>query len=65
MVSVCAGLICEYLVDKYGKGKLAPPPGSPAHLQYKYWLHYSEGSAMTPTLFALFCRYCTHKTSLK
>ena len=56
MHAASTGLIVEYLVDKYGNGRLAPEPGSPQTLQYTYWLHYSEGSAMTPILFALFAR---------
>lgn len=45
--------ILEYLVDKYGKGKLAPAPGTPEHLKYRYWMHYAEGSAMSPLLMRL------------
>jgi glutathione S-transferase len=40
-----SGAILEYLVDKAG-GKLAPAPGSAAHRDYRYWLHYAEGSLM-------------------
>src|SRR5277367_3166068 len=48
-----SGEIIEYLVDKYGAGRLIPPPGSPERLRYTYWLHYAEGSAMPPLLFRL------------
>jgi glutathione S-transferase len=41
-----SGAIVEYLVDRYGKGALIPPPGSPERLRYTYWLHFAEGSAM-------------------
>lgn len=38
-----AGLIVEYLIGKYGP-QLAPPKTDEAKtLQYKYWLHFSEG----------------------
>jgi glutathione S-transferase len=47
------GAIVEYLVDKYGGGRLIPPAGSRERLRYTYWLHYAEGSAMTPLLFKL------------
>jgi glutathione S-transferase len=47
------GAIVEYLVDKYGGGKLAPAPGTPERLRYTYWLHYAEGSAMSPLLLKL------------
>ena len=41
-----SGAIIEYLVDRYGDGRLAPPIGTPERLRYIYWLHYTEGSAM-------------------
>ncbi|MEH2372802.1 glutathione S-transferase family protein [Nostoc sp.] len=41
-----SGAIIEYLVDRYGNGRLVPASGTPEHLRYTYWLHYAEGSAM-------------------
>jgi glutathione S-transferase len=48
-----SGAIIEYLVGKYGDGRMVPPAGTPQRLRYTYWLHYAEGSAMTPLLFKL------------
>src|SRR5476651_791887 len=48
-----SGAIIEYLVDKYGEGRLIPTAGTPQRLRYTYWLHYAEGSAMSPLLFKL------------
>ncbi|GAA6129866.1 glutathione S-transferase [Halopseudomonas sabulinigri] len=48
-----SGAIIEYLVDTYGQGRLAPAHGSPQRLRLNYWLHYAEGSAMTPLLLKL------------
>jgi len=48
-----SGAIVEYLVDKYGQGRLAPAAGTPERLRYTYWLHYAEGSAMPPLLMSL------------
>src|SRR5690606_141838 len=48
-----SGAIIEYLVERHGKGRLVPPPGTPERLRYTYWLHFAEGSAMTPLLLAL------------
>jgi glutathione S-transferase len=48
-----SGAILEYLVDKYGGGKLRPPAGTPERFRYDYWLHYAEGSAMPPLLLTL------------
>lgn len=47
------GAIVEYLVDTYGDGRLAPARGTPERLRYTYWLHYAEGSAMSPLLLKL------------
>jgi glutathione S-transferase len=50
-----SGAIIEYLVDRYGTGKLAPAPGTSERLRYTYWLHFAEGSAMPPLLMKLIC----------
>ncbi|MEH2230605.1 MAG: glutathione S-transferase [Nostoc sp.] len=41
-----SGAIVEYLVNRYGNGRLVPASDTPEHLRYTYWLHYAEGSAM-------------------
>ncbi|HXZ60372.1 MAG TPA: glutathione S-transferase [Steroidobacteraceae bacterium] len=48
-----SGAIIEYLIERYGAGRLRPPPGSDTWLRYSYWLHYAEGSAMPPLLLKL------------
>jgi glutathione S-transferase len=48
-----SGAIIEYLLDRYGNGRLRPAPGTPEFLQYRYWLHFAEGSAMSPLLMKL------------
>ena len=40
------GAIIEYLLERYGNGRLQPAPGSAERLRYTYWLHYAEGSLM-------------------
>jgi glutathione S-transferase len=45
--------ILEYIVDKYGGGKMIPKPGSPELLRYRYFLHYAEGSLMPFLLLRL------------
>jgi glutathione S-transferase len=47
------GAIIDYVIDTYGQGRLIPPAGSAERLRYTYWLHYAEGSAMTPLLLKL------------
>jgi glutathione S-transferase len=48
-----SGAIMEYLVEKYGNGRLIPPAGTAERLRYTYWMHYAEGSAMPPLLLML------------
>jgi glutathione S-transferase len=48
-----SGAIIEYLVERYGNGRLQPAPGTPERLRYTYFLHYAEGSAMPPLLLKL------------
>jgi glutathione S-transferase len=48
-----SGAIVEYLVERFGGGRLIPPAGSADRLRYTYWLHYAEGSAMPPLLLKL------------
>ncbi|MCA9529539.1 MAG: glutathione S-transferase [Myxococcales bacterium] len=40
------GAIVEYLIDRYGEGRLRPEPGTPERLRYTYWLHAAEGTFM-------------------
>lgn len=48
-----SGAIIEYLIERYGKGKFIPAAGTPEKLRYTYFMHYAEGSAMTPLLMKL------------
>ncbi len=48
-----SGAIIEYLVERYGDGRFAPPLDAPERLRYRYWLHYAEGSLMPPLLIKL------------
>lgn len=46
--------IIEYLSRKYGDGKYTPAANSADYMPYLQWMHFSEGSAMTPFLLALY-----------
>ena len=48
-----SGAIIEYLVERYGDGCFAPSRQVPEYLRYRYWLHYAEGSLMSPLLLKL------------
>ena len=48
-----SGAIVEYLLDRYGDGRLRPATGTSERLRFTYWLHFAEGSAMPPLLMKL------------
>ena len=47
-----SGAIIEYLVDRYGAqahgdaAHLLAQPGTPEHMQVRFWMHFAEGSLM-------------------
>jgi glutathione S-transferase len=43
-----SGAIIEYVLERYGDGRLAPPIGSPDRAAYLQWLHYAEATAFPP-----------------
>jgi glutathione S-transferase len=45
-----SGAIVEYIVARYGDGRLSVPPSSPDFASYVYWFHYAEGSLMSTLL---------------
>jgi glutathione S-transferase len=49
-----SGAIIDYIVRRYGGGRLAPDPASADYDRYQEWLHYAEGSAMLPLMLQLY-----------
>jgi glutathione S-transferase len=49
-----SGAIVDYIIRRYGNGRLMPAPGSADYEAYNEWLHYSEGSAMLPLMLNLY-----------
>ena len=43
-----SGAILEYLIEKYGNGRLAPAVGSPDRGPYLQWVHFAEATAFPP-----------------
>jgi glutathione S-transferase len=41
-----SGAIVEYILRRYGEGRLQIDPESPEYASYLFWLHYSYGSLM-------------------
>lgn len=56
-----SGAIIEYLVDRYGNGKLTPDKGSHDYLLNLYWLHAAEGSIMPLIITNLLFHRTTQK----
>ncbi|MEO8057567.1 MAG: glutathione S-transferase [Burkholderiales bacterium] len=48
-----SGAIIEYLLERFGNGRLAPAIGTPERLRWRYWMHFAEGTAMSPLLMKL------------
>ncbi len=48
-----SGAILESVVERHGNGRLAPERGSDAWYRYLYFMHYAEGSVMSPLLLKL------------
>jgi glutathione S-transferase len=38
-----SGAIAEYILNKYGNGKLVVTPNEPTYADYLYWLHFANG----------------------
>jgi glutathione S-transferase len=49
-----SGAIVEVLLDRYGKGRLAPARGTPEHVRYLHWMHFAEGTLMLHMLARLY-----------
>ena len=49
-----SGAIVDYLIRRYGGGRLRPAEDAPEFEVYQQWLHYAEGSAMLPLLLKLY-----------
>ena len=46
--------IVEYICERHGGTYLVPASGTDQHIRYLEWLHFAEGSAMTPILLNLY-----------
>jgi glutathione S-transferase len=52
-----SGAIVEYIIDKFGTGRMKPKPGTPEYWKYIEWMHYAEGSAMLPLMMHLYAGF--------
>ena len=49
-----SGAIVEYLCERHGGAHFIPQRGTDDHIRYLEWMHFAEGSAMTPILLNLY-----------
>ncbi len=49
-----SGAAVDYIVRRYGNGRLAPAAGGADYEKHQEWLHYAEGSAMLPLMMLLY-----------
>jgi glutathione S-transferase len=40
-----SGAILEYVLETYGEGRLAAPPGSPLRARFLQWVHFADSTA--------------------
>ena len=45
-----SGAIVEFILARYGQGRLSVDPAAPNFPRYLFWLHYAEGSLMLQLL---------------
>jgi len=48
-----SGAICDYIVAKYGNGKLVPKPSDKDFADHLFWFHWSNGTFMTTLMMQL------------
>jgi glutathione S-transferase len=45
-----SGAIVEYLLERYGEGRLGPRPGEPRRGEFLQWVHFAEATLMPPLI---------------
>ncbi len=48
LTMVESGAILEYILERYGQGRLAPAPGTPLRGVFLQWVHFAEATAFPP-----------------
>lgn len=52
-----SGAIIEYILERYGAGRLRPARSSDDYARYLEWMHFAEGSAALPLMLHLYTGY--------
>ncbi|MBB4859517.1 glutathione S-transferase [Novosphingobium chloroacetimidivorans] len=48
-----SGAICDYVVARYGGGRLAPAPDHPDFAEHLFWFHWANGTFMATGMMQL------------
>jgi glutathione S-transferase len=48
-----SGAIIEYIIQKYGEGRLALPPQHPEYANYLFWFHFANATMMPAEMTSL------------
>ena len=51
-----SGAICEYIIHKYGDGRLALPPSHKNFSDYLYWFHFANATLQSGLFRRAMCR---------
>jgi glutathione S-transferase len=52
-----SGAIIEYIIHKYGGGRLVLPPTHPDYAAYLFWFHYANASFMTAEMGTMLIKF--------
>jgi len=52
-----SGAIIEYIVHKYGGGRLIPKPSDAGWTDYLYWFHFGNGSLLPTLMRGMFLQF--------
>lgn len=55
-VVIESGAITEHVIERHGDGRLAPAPGTDAHVRYRQWLYFAVSSGMNPIMIKVYAR---------
>ncbi|HYC56592.1 MAG TPA: glutathione S-transferase family protein [Candidatus Binatia bacterium] len=55
-----SGAITEYILERHGNGRLAPPIGSPERGPFLQWLHFAEATAFMPIAVIAWHKFFRH-----
>jgi glutathione S-transferase len=51
-----SGAIIEYIINKYGAGRLTVPPEAPNYADYLFWFHFANGTMMPADMTVMISR---------